>query len=121
MIVLVFDRDGAAEVRGVPPASLEQEALHDLVHGLAELLEPLGGSATARQIVGELARSGDGFEALRSALEVLIPRITAGEVPRSIELAGRLRSYRGQVAGGACIDKASKNYQGARWTVRKVA
>ena len=99
----------------------EQGALHDLIHGLAELLEPLGGSATAKEILDKLARSGDDFCTLRSALEDVFPRIKSGELPRSTQLAGRLRSHRGRIVRGACIDQASKSYKGVSWTVRWVA
>ncbi len=99
----------------------EAGSLGDLIHGLAELLEPLGGAATAREILAGLARAGDDGALLRSALEDLFPRLESGELPRPTQLAGRLRSFRGRVVRGACIDQASKSYQGVSWTVRRVA
>ena len=99
----------------------EERTVDDLVHGLADLLRPLGGSATAREILDQLARSGDDFPALRAALRDLFPRIERGQLPRPIQLAGRLRSHRGRVVRGACIDRTSRTYQGVHWTVRKVA
>ena len=102
-------------------AGAEQGTVHDLIHGLAELLKPLGGIATAKEILDKLARSGDDFTLLRSALEDLFPRLKSGELPRSTQLAGRLRSYRGRIVRGACVDQASKSYKGVNWTVRWVA
>ncbi len=102
-------------------AGVEQGVVNDLVHGLAELLQPLGGAATAREILDQLARSDDDFPTLRTALRDLFPRLESGQLPRSTQLAGRLRAHRGRVVRGACIDQASKSYKGALWTVRRAA
>ncbi len=97
---------------------------HDLVFGLVEVLDDLGRSATAGQILQRLARAPGAYPLLRSALAELFPRLaagSAGQLPTAIKLAGRLRSYRGRAVRGACIDRASKHHQVARWTVRKVS
>ncbi len=117
-----LDAPDPAESRGqLAGAGAEQATVDDLVHGLGELLQPLGGSATAREILDKLARSGSGFPRLRSAFDQLFPRLENGELPRSTQLAGRLRCHRGRIAGGACIDQASKSHRGVNWTVRRVA
>ncbi len=53
----------------------------DLIHGLAEVLEPLGGAATARDILARLARAGDAYPLLRSALEDAFPNLPSGVLP----------------------------------------
>ncbi len=106
---------------GVAELGSRSGPVPDLIDGLAELLERLGGAATAREIVDELARSGDDFLALRAALEALIPQLQPGDLPRVIDLAGRLRAYRGRVVRGASIEQASKDYKGTHWMVRRAA
>ncbi len=109
------------EAATVEAATVEAATVEDLVHGLAELLRSFGGSATVREILNKLSCANDEFPRLRSALDTLCPRLESGELPRSTQLAGHLRRHRGRLVRGACIDQASKNYQGVRWTVRRVA
>ncbi|MCP4006614.1 MAG: hypothetical protein GY725_20740 [bacterium] len=102
-------------------ADYEHAVLHDLVFGLAELLDHLGHPATARQIVRQLAdtASVSSYPRLRSALAELFPHLD-GELPSTLQLAGRLRAYRGQIVRGACVDRIPNHHRAARWTVRKL-
>ncbi len=110
-----------AATREALESDAEQGVVHDLVHGLAQLLAGLGGVATAREIVARLAAAPARHRLLRSALAELFPRLKDGELPRPTQLAGKLRAYRGRMARGASIEQHSKSYQGARWTVRRAA
>ena len=101
----------------------QDRVLHDLVFGLAELLDDLGHVATASQILARLSAAPDAYPRLRSALAELFPRravADASALPTPIQLAGKLRSYRGQTVGGAYIDRAPKLRELTRWTVRKI-
>ncbi len=106
----------------------EAAVLHDLVFGLAELLDRLGRPATVKQILRELAGDSvmpaplraDAYPRLRSALAVLFPHLERDRLPSSHQLAGRLRAYRGHVARGHCIDRIPNHHGAARWTVRKL-
>ena len=99
---------------------VEGAVLHDLVFGLAELLDRLGRSATVKQIARELATEG-AYPRLRCALAELFPHLDRDQLPSSQQLAGRLRAYRGHVARGHFIDRVPNHHGAARWTVRKVA
>ncbi len=108
-------RRGAFRPRG------DAQGAGDLVHGLADVLGPLGGSATVREILDQVARSGDAFPTLRAAFRGLFPDLADGELPSPSQLAGHLRNHRGRVVRGAFIDQASKSYKGVNWAVRRAA
>ncbi len=93
----------------------------DLIAGFDELLADLGGSATAREIVGHLAQAEtqDRYTALRGVLAELFPRLKKGELPTAAKLAFKLRTFRGRVVAGASIDRGAKSHRGVSWTVRK--
>ncbi len=115
-------RSGADRAVLPPGDGDEQAAVHDLVFGLAEIVDDLGRSATARQIVRRLAAGEPAapvYPRLRSALAALFPHLD-GELPSSHQLAGRLCVYRGRIVGGAFIDRIPHRYRAARWTVRTV-
>ncbi len=93
----------------------------DLIAGFDELLADLGGSATAREIVGRLAQAEtqDRYKTLRGVLAELFPRLKKGELPTASKLAFKLRTFRGRVVAGASIDRGAKSHRGVSWTVRK--
>ncbi len=91
----------------------------DLVSGLAEVIHDLGRAAPASRILERLAEAPGAYSRLRSALAELFPG--ARELPSPIQLAGRLRSYRGRIVRGACIERAPKPAAVAHWTVRKAS
>lgn len=123
--------DGAVEARsadaGHDSADTERDVLYRLVFGLAEVLDDLGGPATARQILERLAVAPDAYPLLRSAFASLFPHLgdeRAGAVSRAplpspIRLAGRLRTYRGRAIDGARIGCAPDRRNAARWLVRR--
>ncbi len=93
----------------------------DLIGGLDELLGDLGGTATAREIVGHLARAENQghYATLRGVLAELFPRLKKDELPTASKLAFKLRTFRGHVFGGASISRGAKSRRGVQWTVRK--
>ncbi|MEM7357098.1 MAG: hypothetical protein AAF657_40160, partial [Acidobacteriota bacterium] len=100
----------------------ERTVVHDLIHGLNELLDDAGGSATTKEILEKLATTPlERYSLLRSAVAELFPRLKGDDLPRSTQFAGPLRANRGRIVRGACIDQLSKSYKGVRWTVRKLA
>ncbi len=120
--------DPAATREALDAGGVETAVLHDLIFGLAELLDRLGRPATVKQIFRELASDrvmpatlrADAYPRLRSALAGLFPHLERDRLPSSHQLAGRLRAYRGHVARGHCIDRIPNHHGAARWTVRKL-
>ena len=110
-----------ARVRDVAdPVNAGQAVPHDLIFGFADVLEDLGGAATVRQILDRLTGAPAAYARLRSALAELFPS-RRGQLPTSLQLAGRLRVYRGRLVRGACIARARKRDGVVRWTVRRAA
>ncbi len=114
-------RDRGAAMRR--PAALPP----GLLDGLGELLEALGGAASSREILSELARPPRGgeepaagrYQTLRSALAELFPTLDAEALPTPAQLSARLRSLRGRGAGGARIERGARGYSGVRWSIRR--
>ncbi len=98
----------------------EHGALCDLVEGLAELLDHLGGAGTSSEILAELATGGDRHRKLRAALAESFPGLHYDRPPTAVQLSTRLGSARGRLAGGACIEQGPRCSKGVRWTVRRV-
>ncbi len=98
----------------------ERGALHDLVRGLGELLEGLGGTATSSQILAELAADRDSrHAALRQALAESFPGLRHGRPPSAHQLSTRLGALCGRVLGDACIEREPRCRDGVRWIVRR--
>ena len=108
---------------GSQPVEDTEQAIGNLIHGLAELVELLGGAATVNELLEELTSTGaDAYPLLRSALQHFFPRLAAGDLPSAKLLAGRLYHYQGYLAGGASIDQAANKISNkVRWTVTGVA
>ncbi len=113
---------------GLPdPASINQDvaatvnprgaAEARLLAGLEEVLPSLGGAATVRQILRTLEDNALQYETLRSALEDLVPRLRAGELPTPVKLGSILRSIRGRRLDGRCLHTGEKTRQGIAWSV----
>ncbi len=98
-------------------SATEDVALRDLVHGLGELLEVLGGTATSGEILAALANDSDAnsYQQLRAALREYFP---SSRPPTATQLSNRLGTYRGRLTGGACIEQGPRSYKGIRWSVR---
>ena len=100
----------------------DTERIHDLIHGLAELIADRGSAATAKEILDLLASAGEErYALLRSALPAFFPELPAGQLPSPAQLAVPLRYCSGRILGGASIERGSRNKQGFRWLVRRVA
>ncbi len=100
-------------------ADAETIALERLLDGLAEVLAPLGGRATARRILQELEASPAIHEKLRAAIEDVFFRLRAGELPTPAQLGRKLRSLRGRILGGLRLQQGPKSRQGAVWSVEQ--
>ncbi len=105
-----------------------QDLSRRLAGGLGELLETLGGTATSKEILEELARSsrtgagrapGGRYRKLRSALAELFPNPDAEMLPTPAQLSARLRRLRGRPAGGRRIEQGPRTARGVRWSVRR--
>ncbi len=96
-------------------SATEDVALRDLVHGLAELLESRGGSATSSEILAELGVEPAVAHQLRAALQEFFP---SGRPPTATQLSNQLGRYRGRLVDGACIEQGPRSYKGIRWSVR---
>ena len=99
-------------------SSAEGAMLRDLVDGLGELLETLGGSAASRDILAALARRPDRFATLRTALAELGCGSEGDHLPTPSQLSAQLGALRGRFAGGACIEQGPRSYKGVCWQVR---
>ncbi len=99
----------------------------DLVHGLAELLETLGGAASSKEILDELAAPRTGanttspptYATLRAALAALFATADDRALPTPAQLSAELGSLRGRSAGGACIERQRRSYKGVLWRVQR--
>ena len=98
--------------------SLASDILRDLVHGLGEMLQALGGVASSKEILDALATGAN--VNLRSSLAALFPTLDAEELPTPAQLSAKLSSLRDRIAGGAWIEQGARNYKGVRWRVRRV-
>ena len=96
--------------------------LRDLVRGLGEVLESLGGAATSREILDQLdaERGRRRYPGLCSALAELFPNLDAEALPTPVQLSALLGSIRDRPAGGARIERQPRHAQGLRWRFRRV-
>ena len=104
-------------------SDVEEGAVRDLVHGLAELLDARGaGAATSKEILEELAaeRSFGSYATLRLALAESFPRLTRDRLPTAGQLSMKLGSLRGRRVDGACLEQGPRTYKGVLWRVERL-
>jgi hypothetical protein len=101
-------------------AGTDLGVLAALLEGLEELFADLGGEATARAMVAALGAEAnrDRFQALRTALRELFPRLKPGEVPTARQLGYKLRAYTGRIVDGRSVVQAKKSTKGVTWALR---
>ncbi len=107
--------------------AVSDDVLGDLVGGLSELLGRLGGVASSKEILDQLAvaRHGDRdtgapINRLRSALSELFPDHQAGELPTPAQLSAKLSTLCDHAVGGVAIVRGPRSNKGLRWSVRRV-
>jgi hypothetical protein len=106
---------GLAEV-----ADRELSELHGLVAGLASAVAKQKRAVTVRELLAFAAPLSVEGAGLRDTLLEFCPGHD-GDLPKAVQLAGRLRHFSGRVIGdGRAIEAAPGRSGVAHWTVRQV-
>ncbi len=99
-----------------------RDPVDGLILGLDQLLPRLGGSASSREILEELAagRSLGRYQTLCSSLADHFPALDAETLPTPAQLSAKLGSLRGRPAGDTCVEQGPRSSRGVRWSLRRV-
>ena len=89
-----------------------------LLAGLGQLIDVLGGAATARRITAALAAEPGRFGDLAAALERRSPGLAPGDPAAATSLGYLLRALKGSVFGGRTLVAARRTRRGIAWAVR---